>query len=121
MDVAVQFSTVDEFLEELERDLAPGSDRVVVRGIVRLGNQHDPFIGGRRCYVRASYVSDQAVIGIRRSVQLVELVEYVGSVMGVQDADERTLERLESVATAVRQTCERLNLECRDGMYRAVA
>ncbi len=120
MDTAVEFSAVDEYLEELERDVALAGDRVVVRNVVRLGSQYTTFIGGRRVYVRSSFVSDQAVIGIRRSQQLVELLEFVGVLMGGPD-DERVMERTQAIAAAIRETCERLGLEVRNGAHRAVA
>lgn len=120
MDVAVQFSVVDEFLEELERDADAAGDRVVVRRIVRCGVEHQSYIGGRRLFVRASYVSDQAVIGIRRNAQLVELTEFAGAQWGGGE-DERATERVEAIEAAIRQACDRLELDLRNGAHRAVA
>jgi hypothetical protein len=120
MNIAVQFSIVDEFLEELERDLMSTSGRVVARNLVRVGVEQQSFMGGRRLYVRASYVSDQAVIGIRRTVQLVELIEFAGTQIGTSE-DERAEERVAAITDAVKQACARLDLECRYGAHRAVA
>lgn len=122
IQVNVLFNVVDEFLQELERD-HESADRVIERGLVRCANELYPIVlgGGRRVVVVASYVSDQRIIGVRRSTQLVELRELAGAQWGSAEVDERTSERASAIEEAVVQACDRLGLERRYGAHRAVA
>lgn len=136
----VLFNSVDEFLEELARDIKPNppdvpqagmlvDDRRIARRIVRVSNElRRPLRAQHRTLVvLASYVTERRDgAGSWRSSELVELREYAGNVWDFEEgtmdeANAATDERAAAIREAVRQTSERLGLECRGGSFQAVA
>lgn len=112
--IGVHFDVLDEFLEELERqvdDPVVGVHRETVRAtpVYRAG------FGGRRVSVIASFVSDHPF----SKPELVHAGQWAGDLTGDEDRDAEVGDRRDAMMATVAAACERHGLTLAAGFYEA--
>lgn len=103
--LVVKFNVVEEFCQELEKDVAR-----VYRKIVRLTNQFrasrlSPMI--QHVIVVSTYAADG---------QIIKLERYCGDIWGInQEQDDGVLEKASTIHRQIEEACAKLDLQVRPG------
>ena len=102
----VIFNALEEFLKELETDTD-----VIERKIVRLTNlyqqsQMTPVI--RHLFVMATY---------KAAGEIVQFKQFTGDLWNLEQ-DKKTIEKSIALQKHIEETCKRLGLDIRAGMYK---